>query len=76
MRSHINEGAIYVRRQQRRGWIKEFAVILGSALLGAFVQGVVTELSGAAVKPAAVAAYIAMGFFGVVIVVVALWTSR
>jgi hypothetical protein len=42
---HIEQSRDLISSGQRRGWKREIQLVLGSALVGAFIQGFITELS-------------------------------
>lgn len=76
LKKHVAEAELVIRKQHTREWWKELLVIFGSALVGAFVQGVVTELGAATVNRWTLGAYIIMGFIGTVMVMAILKMSR
>ena len=41
---HIEQARDIISGEQRRGWKKEIRLVFGSALVGAFIQGFITEL--------------------------------
>ncbi len=56
LKKHVSEAELVIRKQHTREWWKELLVIFGSALVGAFVQGVVTELGAAQLNRGTLAA--------------------
>ena len=69
--NHVEAAIKVLGLQRRRSWPKDIAVLLGSALFGAFVQGFITEL--AANQAYLMAAYAGLGLVGLL---VALWGLR
>lgn len=66
MSSHINEAREILQSEQKRNWSREIFMILGSAFLGAFIQGFTTELSSG--NTFLIATYTVMGFIGMLMV--------
>ena len=55
---------IIASNEQKKGRTRELWIIVGSALVGAFLQGFVTELSAEPVRKLWVAVYVIMGLAG------------
>lgn len=68
---HIEEAREIIIKEQKRGWSREILIVLGSALVGAFIQGFITELSAG--HKLTTAFYTAMGFTGMILV---FWALR
>lgn len=68
---HIEEAHEVIIKEQKRGRSRELLIVLGSALVGAFIQGFITELSAGHKLTTAV--YTAMGFTGMIVV---FWALR
>jgi hypothetical protein len=64
--------ALVVSNEQKRGRTRELWIIVGSALVGAFLQGFVTELSADPIRKLWVAVYVIMGLAGMLAVFSAL----
>jgi len=64
--THVDEALDTINKDTNRSWSRELTIILGSALLGAFVQGFVSELSSG--NPLLIATYVALGFIGMFLV--------
>ncbi|MFN0148608.1 MAG: hypothetical protein ACKVT1_19065 [Dehalococcoidia bacterium] len=64
MASHVRRAESWLVNERRRSRIREVAVVVGGALVGAFVQGMVTELTADAVDAVPVGVYVTMGFVG------------
>ena len=69
--AHVDEAVKVLNLKQQRSWLKDVAVMIGSALFGAFVQGFISEV--AAGQAYLMAAYAGLGFVGMI---VALWGLR
>jgi hypothetical protein len=69
--NHLDAAVRVLKLKQRRSWPKDIAILLGSGLFGAFVQGFITEV--AAGEAYLTAAYAGLGFVGLL---VALWGLR
>ena len=67
---HIDAARLLLRRTPERKWSTEVALIVGGALLGAFVQGFIEATAEA--KLPLIVIYVLLGFLGVGIVVWAL----
>lgn len=76
LKEHVRETLRILRRGQDRPWWKEFTTIVGGAFFGAFVPGMINELSSPTIKPLNIVIYIGFGFVGVVVSVYGLWSSR
>lgn len=63
---HIEQARDLIAEGQRRGWKREMSLVLGSAFVGAFFQGFITELSAG--HKALIAAYVGLGFAGMLLV--------
>ena len=64
--NHVDEALETVNRSRQQTWSRELVIIIGSALLGAFVQGFISELgSGNSVL---LAIYVVLGFAGMFLV--------
>lgn len=68
---HIEEARDIIIREQKRGWSREILLVMGSALVGAFIQGFITELSAGHKFTTAI--YTVMGFIGMLMV---FWALR
>jgi len=66
MSSHVNEAHEILQSEHKKNWSREILMILGSSLLGAFVQGFTTELSAG--NTTLIAVYTIMGFIGILMV--------
>ena len=66
MSSHIIEAREILQSEYRKNWFREILIVLGSAFLGAFIQGFTTELSTG--NSVLIAVYTAMGFSGMLMV--------
>lgn len=66
MSSHIVEAREILQAEHKKSWSREILIILGSALVGAFIQGFTTELSGG--NTFLIAIYTVMGFIGILMV--------
>jgi hypothetical protein len=66
MSSHVAEAREILQSEQKKSWSREILMILGSALLGAFIQGFTTELSGG--NTFLIAIYTIMGFLGMLMI--------
>ncbi len=66
--THVEEAKDLVEGERQQSWLRQLVIILGSAFLGAFLQGFVTELSTEPPNPWVIAAYTAMGFIGIMAV--------
>jgi hypothetical protein len=64
--THVDEALDTVNRNRKQTWSRELLIILGSALLGAFVQGFISELSSG--NSWLIATYVALGFIGMFLV--------
>jgi hypothetical protein len=62
----VQEALEIITKERTKNWKKQIVIILGSALLGAFVQGFVTELSGG--NTVLMAVYTVLGFIGMFLV--------
>ena len=60
--NHVEEALDIIRKRRDPGRLREFVIIMGGALFGAFVQGFITELSSG--RPLLVAIYVVLGFLG------------
>jgi hypothetical protein len=69
--THVDDARDIIIREQKRGWSREFFIIMGSALFGAFIQGFITELSAG--RKALIAIYMIMGVAGMLMV---FWALR
>ncbi len=69
--THVDQAFEILSQTSQRAWLKQFAIIIGSALFGAFVQAFASELSTG--QAFLMAAYAGMGFVGLFIV---LWGLR
>lgn len=67
---HIEQARDLIAEGQRRGWRREILLVMGSALVGAFFQGFITELSAG--HKTLVAVYVALGFIGMALVFIGL----
>ena len=67
---HIEQARDLISGEQKRGWNREIQMIFGSALVGAFIQGFITELSAGHKLMTAI--YVALGFSGMLLVFSAL----
>ncbi len=68
---HIDEAIKVLKLKRQRSWTRDGAVILGSALFGAFVQGFISEVASG--QAYLVALYAGLGLIGLL---VALWGLR
>ena len=63
---HIEHARDLISSGQRKGWKKEMLLVFGSALVGAFIQGFITELSAG--QRLLTAIYVSLGFAGILLV--------
>lgn len=63
---HIDQARDIIAGGQKQGWKKEVLLVFGSALVGAFVQGFITEL--AAGHQLLTAVYVILGFLGMLLI--------
>jgi hypothetical protein len=73
-RVHIERAHDLLIRVENEGWVKQLLLIFGSASIGAFIQGFITELSAG--HKALTAIYVALGFVGMLMVFWALLKQR
>jgi hypothetical protein len=69
--THVDEAVKLLNLKRQRSWPRDIAVVFGSALFGAFVQGFASEV--AAGQAYLTAAYAGLGFVGLIL---ALWGLR
>lgn len=70
LKRHIDEALDFTLSQRKKEWTNEFLKIVGGALLGAFVPGLMTALPAHDTTSAIV--YIVVGFGGMLMVFVGL----
>jgi hypothetical protein len=63
---HIEQARDIISGEQKRGWTRELLLVFGSALVGAFIQGFITELSAG--HQLLTAIYVVLGFIGMLLV--------
>jgi hypothetical protein len=63
---HIDEALELLNKKGQQSWTRDFAIIIGSAFSGAFLQGFVSALSSG--NAFLMASYTFMGFVGLFIV--------
>lgn len=64
--THVNEALEMLNARKQESWFREIAIIIGSALFGAFIQGFVSELSTG--NAFLIASYTVIGFVGIFMV--------
>ncbi len=64
LRTHVEEALIILSARQQQQWRDHLALIIGSAFLGAFVQGFTDQLLAEAPNIPLIAAYVVLGFLG------------
>ncbi len=69
--NHVKEAKDVIRAEWKQKWTRELMLVVGGALLGAFVQGFITELSNG--NSALVVIYVLLGFIGMFLV---FWSLR
>lgn len=74
--SHVQASLSMLRKSQNRSWTNELSLIFGSAFIGGFIQGMVTELGADPIRRGMVTLYLLMGVLGGFLTVFGLWRSR
>ncbi len=64
--NHIIEAHEILQSEHKKNWSREILMIIGSALLGAFIQGFASELSTG--NTILIATYTVMGFIGMIMI--------
>jgi hypothetical protein len=64
--SHVEEAQDVIGRKKKETWSKELVIVVGGALLGAFIQGFITELSTG--RTVLIVVYTVLGFIGMLLV--------
>jgi protein-S-isoprenylcysteine O-methyltransferase Ste14 len=64
--SHVDEALDTINRGRKQIWSRELVIIIGSALLGAFIQGFISERSSG--NSLLIATYVVLGFVGMFLV--------
>jgi len=67
---HIDEASDAILARKQRDWLREFLKIIGGALIGAFVPGLITSLPANDILSTVV--YIVLGFAGMAMVFIGL----
>lgn len=70
LRRHIDEAVKFILSQKTRDLTKEFVKIIGGALIGAFVPGLITALPTH--DTTSILIYIGLGFVGMIMVFIGL----
>jgi hypothetical protein len=68
---HVDEALEVLNKKGQRSWRRDFAIIIGGAFFGAFLQGFATALSSS--NALLMASYTLVGFLGIFI---AFWGLR
>lgn len=69
--NHIEEAITIITKGRKKARLREFVIVVGGALFGAFIQGFVAELSRG--NTLLIAIYTSLGFIGIVLVFWGLW---
>ena len=64
--NHVDEALDSINRDKKQTWSRELLIILGSAFVGAFIQGFISELSSG--NSLLIATYTVLGFVGMFMV--------
>jgi hypothetical protein len=64
--NHIDEALDVITREKKQTWSRELLIILGSAFVGAFIQGFISELSSG--NTLLITTYTVLGFIGMFMV--------
>lgn len=70
LKRHIDESLEFILHHKKREWISEFLKIIGGALIGAFVPGLITSLPANDITSTII--YIVLGFAGMIMVFIGL----
>lgn len=63
---HINDALDAINNERKQSWSRELLIILGSAFVGAFIQGFISELSNG--NSLLIVIYTILGFTGMFMV--------
>lgn len=64
--NHVDEAVDAIKSRENRSWLRELLLAVGSALLGAFVPGFITELSTG--NQNLLITYTILGFIGLLMI--------
>jgi hypothetical protein len=70
LQRHIDEAINFIFSQKKKEWVREFLKIMGGALIGAFIPGLIVSLPANDVTGSII--YIAVGFAGLICVFIGL----